>query len=174
MPTRPIDPTAAGRRLRGITRATSAALHSRLLHAVLTVFLVAPLAAPPDAGAQCDVTTGVMCTNGTMCTARVHNTVSLTNVYCIPLDSNNATGCSPISEFSTTTRPPSFFMLQLMATAIGTNPSCSWSCCGIPGLVSMTPADGLPVELMDFSIEADEPAEDEDQEPESHAEAPSD
>ncbi len=48
------------------------------------------------------------------------------------------------------------------ASALGTqltnNPSCSWSCAGACGsIVTSAAADGLPVELMDFGFEDEEP-----------------
>ena len=60
--------------------------------------------------------------------------------------------CRPDAGMST---PVVVTLLDAKAGAGSTNPSCSWRCdcgSGFEG-VSITTADGLPVELIDFSID---------------------
>ena len=85
--------------------------------------------------------------------------------------SMNVTACLPAS--TSAAGPTLTFMVTARANvASSTDRACTWSY-QIPGMralgstISITSADGLPVELMDFSIEDDSEAEPDDTEPSS-------
>ncbi len=119
---------------------------------LILVICVLNLGFPPHLKPQCTVSSGPVCMNG-MCEARVHNTEFLPGGSCFTTSAEDAV-CDVFSPHKTY-GPASSVTWELRATATGADPRCTWSCCGISGLVRMTASDGLPVELMSFSIEDD-------------------
>lgn len=72
------------------------------------------------------------------------------NRVCTAVVAMNA-GCNPGVAASTAT-------VGATATAaqIGMAPTCQWACAGCTNITTSAATDGLPVELMDFSIEDSE------------------
>ena len=60
----------------------------------------------------------------------------------------NSAFCNPASLQSVSRVDASAFGAQ-----IANSPSCSWTCPGACGMIATGPGDGLPVELMEFSVE---------------------
>ncbi|MEM7582828.1 MAG: hypothetical protein AAF560_05565 [Acidobacteriota bacterium] len=103
------------------------------------------LVQPAVVHSQC----GVMSTaNNTFgATMVVYKYLSSSGVCSLQM-SMNVLGCAPTAAPDTTT--------LLVASATAANPSCSWNCnCGGDGTIVIDSNDGLPVELMDFSIESE-------------------
>ncbi len=121
---------------------------------VLLIF--GALTIPVSSQAQCVVSSSNA--SSTPPTIFVFKTLS-TVVNCALTMSMNVLGCFPTAGTSTS-------ILSASASTAATNPSCAWACdCGG---VTIDSSNGLPVELMEFSVEtesAGEPAATENPEP---------
>ena len=111
------------------------------------------LTQPAELEGQCVVMT-------TYAPVSIPPTISVTKVLsaagmCTRTMQMNNLGCFPTVPGMTTA-----FLIAGASTG-ATNPSCGWlcTCGGVPTNISTGPGDGLPVELMDFSIEGEELAE---------------
>ena len=121
---------------------------------MLTLILVGALAAPVGLESQCN-TTGSPYVNTSIApyvTVRKYLTAP---ANCVRAPVVNASFCQP----NITAPPPGPLVVTLSANAHTGNtasPYCAWTCtCGTalnPG-VRIDGSDGLPVELMDFSVE---------------------
>ena len=69
---------------------------------------------------------------------------------CSLVATNNANVCYPLAA----SMAPASYLMAVAATG-ATSPSCSWNCFCVPasGAVTIDSSDGLPVELMAFSVE---------------------
>ena len=153
-----------------VTRPTVFVLKAFVLKAfalkatVLTVCLLSPLASASgtaDAGIAGCVRGAVTCNNntaGTMRTCSASLQCMGGPTWNVGVNSSmNVTACLPTS--TSVAGPTATFTLVARANVIApTDRSCSWFW-GVPmeggstGFVQITSADGLPVELMEFSIE---------------------
>lgn len=80
-------------------------------------------------------------------------TKTLSAPYACRTTMMNASFCFPSAVTATTSQ------LVASALAVTANPSCAWSCMGCAGSaphVTIDVSDGLPVELLDFSVGDDE------------------
>ncbi len=117
---------------------------------VSVLILACLLVVPAQVRSQCNVTNTMSYLTFAPMTVFITKTLSAP-ASCMTT-AMNAFGCFPGSMF--------FNQAQLNATALsGTvGPFCNWSCTcgtGAPPHVTTGPADGLPVELMDFAVEDD-------------------
>ncbi len=147
-------------------RRKSIGRRSAILMAIAVLAVFVHVGVPSKA--QCVLTSPTTCTMGTMCTAMVSNNHPV-NLYLCTRSVNNNANCNP--HFGPLAAGGG--KVTLKGTAIGTNPQCAWNCCVNVAFVDMTPSDGLPVELMDFSVGEDDPA-DEGEEAQPTDEDPSD
>jgi hypothetical protein len=128
---------------------------------IWTSAVISALAVVPSLYAQGSVSCSVIGTTGTAptITKTVQFVVTMYNstIFCQPIMSNNANcniagGGIPAAP-TTVTR-----MVVAMRTA-STAPYCSWECRGNYPTICANPridsSDGLPVELLDFSIETE-------------------
>jgi len=99
---------------------------------------------------QCVTSITAMGTYGTPAYVYINKTLSASQI-CQLTAFNNVFRCDPGGE------PPVLFVsntvndLTASAYTIATNPFCRWDCAC--GEVEIGPDDGLPVELMGFSVE---------------------
>ncbi len=119
--------------------------------------------------AQCSLQPATHCNSG-MCTATIRNTPPPMPSSRVLTSGRSAT-CAPAGQVTLYT-----IFLHAAKTSGAFDPRCAWSCCGIPEFVDMTVSDGLPVELLDFSIEAGDTTDGkgEVEEPETPEEASTD
>lgn len=100
----------------------------------------------------------LMCSAG-MCTGFVLHSVTDPSVMaysCTLVGSANAM-CAPTGMFMIAT----YATESLFGTGTAASPMCTWNCCADPVLtISMSSGDGLPVELMDFSVESEDDSDD--------------
>lgn len=117
----------------------------------LAAVLVALAIQAAPAGAQaCTVTNTYVYMGATF--NSVMKTLNGTYV-CMYVTGMNASLCAPPA-----TQPR---MTVTASAAVGTPmPSCQWTCTGGCGTVTIDNTDGLPVELMEFDVEAAADAED--------------
>lgn len=122
---------------------------------VPVVALVGSLVQPLAVNAQCNTTGVSMGTTGTPAYIYVAKAISNANTCTLTMFMN-VFACHPGGQPPVTGITRMGTMLTASAFTTATNPSCGWVCnCGTamnPG-VTITTADGLPVELMDFGIE---------------------
>lgn len=147
-----------------IQRQQALARRGGLIRILVLCFLLAVLTYPPAIEAQC-VRGAVMCTNHATLPQRTCSASVMCSGFpgtstgtLLTAGSNNVISCSPTS---TTIFTPGTLMIVAVANPTApTSRSCSWDWNSgyesITGSFSITTADGLPVELMDFSI--DDPA----------------
>jgi hypothetical protein len=125
----------------------------RVLFSLLTVLLVAGLLGQPaPLEAQCSVVSTSAMTFGTvMVVYKILNAP-----YNCGTTMMNALFCNPTAMTNTS-------FLHASALAATMTPSCAWVCTGTGGgtcaTVTIDGNDGLPVELMEFSVEDEEVAE---------------
>lgn len=86
-------------------------------------------------------------------------------------DALNVTACLPAVTTDAGKATVTFTLIARAMVSSPTNRACGWAFAapmrgGLSGSISISTADGLPVELMDFSIEDDsEPEQDETRSP---------
>ncbi len=127
---------------------------------VLCVFAIAVAAAIPCFAGSCIVQTPTNCVAG-VCNAVFYNSDST-----VPATWNLATAvqanCSPAGSGTIvpTSIGPGLLTVNGQATAGATSPVCSWTCVGYSNstptaaaVVRFDSSNGLPVELMGFSVE---------------------
>ena len=108
---------------------------------IFVLVLVVFLPTPPQAGAQCVVTNTVVQDFTTLII--VDKTLSAATTCTLTM--MNASFCFPSYA------PANTAVLVASAFTATANPSCAWTCgCGS---VTTDGSDGLPVELMEFSID---------------------
>ncbi len=109
---------------------------------VLSCLLVQPM----NLTAQCSVSTTQVSAGAT--TIIITKTLTAAG-DCRSLMNNNVLGCFPAAA------PQNTSLLVASALVASTNPSCSFqcTCTSITSVFTIDGTDGLPVELMDFSIE---------------------
>jgi len=103
--------------------------------------------APSSAEAQCGIHSEMFTTMGT--SMFVFKKLTQTG-KCAFTMSNNAIICDPLLvQGSLYTRT-----LSALASGMAISPSCAWtcSCAGVGGIITINGSDGLPVELLEFSI----------------------
>ncbi len=139
---------------------------------ILTLFML-----PRILAAQCGFVGIVNCPAPYICTALVadlgsHSTTYVPPGNCALTASMNAM-CSSSALTTMTFVSPSTFLwsrsIHLYGMGTAPSPSCAWNCCGDVAAVTMTSTDGLPVELMDFSVESGDTWATEDEEGESES-----
>ena len=116
--------------------------------------LAAVLAQPAAVEAQCMVAGAMVGTYTSMgTTTKTYVLKYLNGTYnCSLTNMMNVDDCNASPSANTMT-------LSAVAFNAATNPSCAWNCTGGCGTVTIGISDGLPVELMEFSVE-DETARD--------------
>lgn len=112
----------------------------------VTLGVVSTLGISPRAEAQCAVTTTMVNTFGTAISVYKNLSVPAT---CMSLMNQNVNACFPTASPNNTT------ILVASANTMAMMPSCSWSCmCGTATITVVTDSsDGLPVELLEFSVD---------------------
>ena len=111
------------------------------------VILICLFTLPTEVGSQCTVINTVVMTFGTQMVI----TKTLAGSFACMTTTMTANNCFPGPAFA----PGSMLYASAMTMAT-MNPFCNWSCtCGVGPAphVTINSGDGLPVELMDFSIE---------------------
>ncbi len=132
----------------------------------VTLCLLMPVWLPgtSSAGTGC-VKGAVNCANNTMGTMRTCSaTVQCTGATAWDFNTTtnlNVVSCLPAASY-VMADPATFTLTAVANVTAPTNRVCGWSWQNPGrrggGVIQITAADGLPVELMDFSVEDDEPA----------------
>ena len=112
------------------------------------VVVVIGLAVPAAFSATCSIISPTSCVAG-VCTARVSN-INTTTFASVTLSSAFQANCSPTGSFTLLTNGGTA-LLRGTKTVAATAPVCSWNCTGIS--IIFDASDGLPVELMSFSVD---------------------
>ena len=107
---------------------------------VIAVVTTLVWAQTPARAVSCEAAFFVACVGGIQCTAFASTGVA---GNCSTTTSNNATCAKNFTS-------PTIF---LYAGNNGSAPSCAWTCTVCTGSIVIDGTDGLPVELMDFSVE---------------------
>ena len=120
---------------------------SAWLWLVAFALLIGLIGQPPSTEAQCAVTS----TTQTSFPPTLIVTKQLSNIAFCSLVGQNALACFPGTGV-----PMSTFILAASANPTATmSPFCSWTCsCGTGAFTVVTNgSDGLPIELLDFTVE---------------------
>ena len=112
------------------------------------VILICLFTLPADVGSQCNVISTMQYLANSPTTITIVKTIG-PGGWCRST-MMNASSCFPGPGYAP------WSMLQAVAMSATVNPSCAWQCtCGTGALPHfiIDSSDGLPVELMDFTIE---------------------
>lgn len=124
---------------------------------VLSIFAITAAAAIPCFAGSCVVLTPTSCVGG-VCNAVFSNSDSTVAATWNLITAFQAS-CAPtgMGTIPPTSAPPNTLAVVGQATLGATNPICSWTCSNpynaSPAVIQFDLADGLPVELMGFSVE---------------------